>query len=147
MRKLFTMLAVAVMASCPSLVATQEFDECFNINLMMEPPQYGGCGVSVPYLESFETCENLVFDPWYPQIVFVHVVASRSPDFDEGIGGLQFGIEYENVEIQGWGLCTGGSEIPEAGWPRSGTGNAVTWPGGCYDPETQLAPVALLRRS
>jgi len=34
---------------------------------------------------------------------------------------------------EGWSMCTGGSEIPEDGWPASGTGNAVTWAGGCYD--------------
>jgi hypothetical protein len=50
-----------------------------------------------------------------------------------GIGGLQFGIEYDPAFALGaWTVCTGGSEIPDAGWPASGTGNAITWAGGCY---------------
>jgi hypothetical protein len=43
--------------------------------------------------------------------------------------GVQFGVTYDpGVTVTGWTLCSGGLQIPESGWPASGTGNAVTWP-------------------
>ncbi len=72
--------------------------------------------------------------------IFTWILVGGVPDVDGehgGIGGLQFGIQYEpTVEVWVWTLCTGGSEIPQDDvdgvWPESGTGNAVTWYDGCY---------------
>lgn len=72
---------------------------------------------------------------------FAWVMVGAVPDGDEpdippGISGLQFGIEYDPGFVllgDGWTLCNGGSELPEYGWPKSGYGNAVTWPGDCYE--------------
>ncbi len=52
---------------------------------------------------------------------------------DGGIGGVQFGIRYEDtVQVNGWSLCNSGAGIAGEGWPDSGTGYAAAWPGGCY---------------
>jgi hypothetical protein len=86
-------------------------------------------------------CADLVSGPGSVDGSFIWVVASRSGGFPDGIGGLQFGIQYSGLGGVFWTLCTGGSEIPEAGWPNSGTGNAVTWSGGCYEPGREVAKV------
>ena len=44
-----------------------------------------------------------------------------------GVGGIQFGIEYDApLVVQSWNNCTGGNEIPSDDWPSSGSGNAIT---------------------
>jgi hypothetical protein len=66
-----------------------------------------------------------------------------------GVGALQFGVTYSGLTVDAWFRCTGpnGAEIPqnEPGfvWPGSGTGNAVAWDGGCYDPLGENAKIGL----
>jgi hypothetical protein len=64
------------------------------------------------------------------------VPGGGSGDDSGGIGAVQFGIEYDpTIQIINAALCTGGAEIGQNDglgvWPASGTGNAVTWSGGC----------------
>jgi hypothetical protein len=59
-----------------------------------------------------------------------------------GIGGTRFGISWDASTGLGagsalWNLCTGGLQVPSAGWPNGsvpGAYNSITWPGGCYNP-------------
>jgi hypothetical protein len=51
----------------------------------------------------------------------------------EGIGGLQFGVQYDpapgaGLDVLYWTPC-GDLEFNSPGWPNSGTGNLVTWQG------------------
>jgi len=77
------------------------------------------------------------FSPNFLWILVGNVPDGTGPGAPGGIGGLQFGIEYDATVALGGGfsLCTGGSAIPQddlqGSWPQSGTGNAVTWGGGC----------------
>ncbi len=110
-----------------------------NINVVLTTPEFAGCsGNHLGILESM-VCEDLVSTP-IEGIAFLWVVMSDGDVFPDGIGGIQFGIEHEK-DMQGWSLCTGGAEIPEDGWPASGTGNAATWGGGCYYPPGENAVV------
>lgn len=65
---------------------------------------------------------------------FLWIVAGSDDPLIDGVGGIQVGISHTDAAITGWSLCTGGSEIAGDGWPASGTGNAVTWADGCYEP-------------
>lgn len=71
----------------------------------------------------------------------VAVYATREGGWPDGIGGVQFGIEYafESGGVLSWATCSGGAEIPQEGWPASGTGNAITWSSGCHEPPGELA--------
>ena len=102
------------------------------MNLLITEPSYSGCSDPVFEWIDEEHCDDLTSDAVEGH-AFVWVVASQVQDFPDGIGGAQFGIEYA-AGVEGWSLCTGGMEIPEQGWPASGTGTAVTWPDGCYYP-------------
>jgi len=115
------------------------------MNLLLSTPSYSGC--SDPAFDWIDQsrCEDL----WAPPIdgpAFLWIVANRVGGFLEGIGGAEFGISHEG-SVEGWTLCTGGSEIPSEGWPDSGTGNAVTWPGGCYEPPAETARIGYLSLS
>lgn len=82
------------------------------------------------------------YSPVHSEYIWVfvgNVPDGEGPGTPGGVGGIRFGIEYpEELGITSWTLCTGGAEIPQADeggtWPDSGTGNAVTFSGGCYDP-------------
>jgi hypothetical protein len=105
----------------------------------------GSCGTEI-IRDEVLPCDAL--QPWSPDTggfapVWAWIVVGGVEDRDEetgrgGIGGIQFGVEYNpGIAVQGWTLCTGGAEIPEDGpggaWPASGTGNALTWNEGCYE--------------
>jgi hypothetical protein len=106
-----------------------EQDVNTNLNPYIAPADYGAqCAA----LLDDGDCGDLVSSLPVAGEAFVWVVASREGGFPQGVGGMQFGIEYSGLTVVGWTLCTGGSEISQAGWPDSGTGNAVTWSGGCY---------------
>ena len=101
-------------------------------NILTTIPSYSGCSdPAFDWIDEGE-CADLVSSQTFP--MYVWIVVSDGDGFPDGIGGAQFGIEHSVAPGGGWALCTGGQEIQEGGWPASGTGNAVTWPGGCYDP-------------
>jgi hypothetical protein len=135
-----TGLIVGSLGLQASISTAQPVDPCFNLNLMQEPVHWAGCPHSRVNIERLEECEKLVADPWPPaQPIFVHVVVSRDPDLAGGIGGLQFGIEY-TADVLAWTIC-GYMEIPQAGWPASGIGNAIVLDDGCYEPQTNMTTV------
>jgi len=126
MKRMALCLAALVI---PALASGQDLDDQANINVTSTTPSYAGC--DDPVFDALEgNCADLSGDRVVGQ-AFIWVVASRTGGYGNGIGGAQFGLDHD-LAAQGWTLCTGGSEIPEDGWPASGTGNAVTWGGGCY---------------
>ncbi len=114
-----------------------------NMNVFITLPSYAGCGD--PAFEAIDagTCADLVSSPSGGP-GFLWVVSSREGGYPDGIGGAQFGLNHDLGGGQSWTLCTGGSEIPEPGFPDSGTGNAVTWAGGCYNPAGSAARVGFI---
>jgi hypothetical protein len=81
-----------------------------------------------------ETCAEYELDGDHHSSLMAYVVVNGIED--EGIGGLQFGIDADPTAGAGfWALCSGGAEIPEHGWPAPGTGNAITFAGGCTGAE------------
>jgi len=62
----------------------------------------------------------------------------RDPDriHVDTLAGVRSGIHYgDGVSIDAWTRCTGGLDIPEDGWPDSGTAIAVAFdglPAGVY---------------
>jgi hypothetical protein len=125
--------------------AAQPLDTDVNINLHMTQADYSGCATFDD--ADFVTCDDLASAPPASVDLFVWAAVSREDVFDDGIGGIEFGIFYgDSVLVQGWTLCTGGLEIPmddpELGtWPASGTGNAMTWFNGCYVPPHEVAKI------
>jgi hypothetical protein len=110
-----------------------------NINLYVANADYDlGCDA---FADDALLCTDLVSGPGSPDGVFIWVVLSHQGGFPAGVGGAQFGIEYSGLGGVFWTLCTNGSEIPGSGWPNSGTGNAVTWSGGCYQPTGEIAKI------
>lgn len=117
------------------------------ISLNFHGMRYAGTGCGSTLIDdSVHDCETLapgtpgggIFNAYWAWVVVGGVEPRVGEGGPGGIGGIQFGIEYDpGVVIYGWTLCTGGSEIPEDGpagtWPASGTGNAITWFGGCYE--------------
>ena len=117
----------------------------YNLDMHFQPPSYLGCTegtVADAVLNCGIINPNAIdvgaFAPNFIWMIISGVPDGSGPGAPGGIGGLQFGIEYDASVVLGgsFTLCTGGSEIPQndAGgtWPASGTGNAVTWSGGCY---------------
>lgn len=126
MKRMALCLAALVI---PALASGQDLDDQANINVTSTIPSYSGCDDP-----AFDSLEGNCLDTPTDRVAgaaFIWVVASRTGGYGNGIGGAQFGLNHD-LAAQGWSLCTGGSEIPEGGWPASGTGNAVTWGGGCY---------------
>ncbi|HEX7879378.1 MAG TPA: hypothetical protein VF720_08210 [Candidatus Eisenbacteria bacterium] len=86
----------------------------------------------------------------YPPGQFVYALVVNGSQ-TEGIGGAQFGIDYNGLpqtglEVWGWTNC-GTSELPMAGWPAPGTGNLVSFsvPANCQTGgSTSLGAVATL---
>ena len=113
-----------------------------NFNLLITQPSYTGCADPAFDFMDQGNCTDLS-SPAFPGAALVWVLVSRNGGYPIGIGGAQFGIGYDAGALDGvsWTLCTGGSEIPEGGWPANGTGNAVTWAGGCYNPAAGNARV------
>lgn len=68
---------------------------------------------------------------------FMYLLAATGPlgldegDTQEGIAGLQCGIDFDGtegagVEMFGWSLCAT-LEFSSTGWPEDGGGNLITW--------------------
>ncbi len=119
------------------IVAFAQTDANANLNVYLTNPDYAGCAAGVFAQIEASVCEDLVTAP-ISGPAFLWVVLSDGDAYPDGLGGCQFGVEH-TVQMDGWNLCTGGSEIAEEGWPQTGTGNAVTWGGGCYDPTGENA--------
>jgi len=124
----------------------------FGFVLHMTPATYSGCATID---DATLTCEGIDVqgDSAAPQ-QFAWLIAygwTTIPGWPtepvvRGIGGAEFGIHYPaEVAVQGWTLCTGGSEIPQNDalgvWPASETGNAVTWTGGEYTQPSGFAKI------
>jgi hypothetical protein len=123
--------------------AAHALDPGLGIELVLAPADYAGCG-SVSSLEA-TACEDLD-SPGLPvgTRAFLWIAVTYHEGFPADVGGVQFGIHYSDLEIDEWSLCTGGIEIRQEGWPDSGTGNALTWSGGCHTPENDVAVVGFL---
>jgi len=136
------LVLVAAAVLIPATAQSQ--DTLANMNLHITGPSYAGCEDAAFDGIDAGDCSGLASDA-IDGTAFVWIVASREGGFSGGgVGGAQFGIEHTGVDATGWTLCTGGSEIPEGSWPASGSGNAVTWGGGCYDPAGSAAKVGFL---
>jgi len=131
-------IALCLAALIIPAMASADIDRDSNINAYVTAASYSGC--DDPAFDQIDAgdCAGLG-QAAFAGPAFVWVVASREGGYGNGIGGLQFGLDH--TLSGGWALCTGGSEIPEDGWPASGTGNAVTWGGGCYNPAGAAAQV------
>lgn len=137
--KRMAMAFVAVAAVALSAQAGEVYP--YTLSTHWTPPSYSGCG-EPSMVDAALSCGMLVsegadYGAYTPN--FAWIVAGGIPDAGGGVGGIggaQFGVLYDPTIILTWALCTGGSEIPQGGaggtWPASNTGNAVTWPGGCY---------------
>jgi len=131
---------VAARGEWPEDLPQQSLDVHFTI------PSYSQCA-EASVMDAALSCESLNgtysdfgFDaPNFAWIIVGRVEPTGGPGSAGGIGGVQFGIEYDpglvvvSASTGGWALCTGGEELPETGWPKSGYGNAATWTGGCYE--------------
>jgi hypothetical protein len=103
-------------------------------------------------------CASITHDPVTDAAgAFVFLVASNQNGWvgdggiGNGIGAIIFGIEYTGLTFNLWQVCAPGSdaqEVPQADtngtWPESGTGNAIAWTGGCYDPAGENARLGYL---
>lgn len=98
-----------------------------NFNLVLTPADFqSGCSGG-DWIDQ-ASCEGLASEPIDGQ-AFLWVVVSSSNgflSFPESINAVQFGIEYD-ADVSAWYSCTGGLQIPGAGWPASGTGIALAW--------------------
>lgn len=113
----------------------------YSINTHFSFPSYSGCAEAA-VADGALNCGIIDTDandygPGQPNFVWIlvgNVPPGTGPGADGGIGGIQFGMDH-SIQILSWALCTGGSEIPQddlqGTWPASGTGNAITWGGGC----------------
>jgi hypothetical protein len=106
-----------------------------SLDLHVSTTTYSGCPPELP--SSFDCSSIATSIPSAPPALQVSLLAGGVVPFERagefgGLGGLQFSIEYpSSAGVVAWTLCTGGAEVFGGGWPGSGVGNAVTWPGGC----------------
>ena len=138
---LVCLAAVSLLAGPAS---AEDFAFPYSISFHMGSPTYSGCAEG-SMADGLLSCgmvnvDGADFGPYTP--VFCWFLVGGVPENigglgePGGIGGIQFGIMYEpTVRPSGWTLCTGGSEIPQNDldgvWPAAGTGNAMTFGGGC----------------
>ncbi len=135
-------ITVGVLTLPTPIMAADEFP--YTLDLHFTEPSYLGCTegtVSDGALRCWVLNPNGIdvgeFEPNFAWVVIGGVPDGSGPGAPGGIGGLQFGIEYDSTVDMTWFLCTGGTESPQADpidgvWPDTGTGNDVRWPGGCY---------------
>jgi hypothetical protein len=120
-----------------STASAQTFDPDATVVLMPYPYTAVTCGTLEE--EDLLECESIAGES-HPSLMYVYVLLVREGGFPNGVGGFEFGIEYDDtVDVIGWEHCAGGFDIPEEGWPASGTGNAMTWSGGCHFPPGEVA--------
>jgi hypothetical protein len=141
MRVFASFLFGALLGVSPALAGDSDFP--FTINIDFNPPSYSGCadpGLNDSAL-SCGAIDNDLNDydgaPNFGWLLVGGIPEGTGGGAPGGIGGIQFGISYDETFVVGsWTLCTGGSQIPQddlmGTWPESGTGNAATWAGGCH---------------
>ncbi len=126
----------------PGAVAAGERIFPYGLDVHFTAPSYAMC-TDAAVADAALSCETI--QPNYVtgyEVNLMWILVDGIPDrvgADGGIGGIQFGIDYPpGVILMSWAVCTGGSEIPqgdERTWPEPFTGNAITWAGGCYEPD------------
>jgi hypothetical protein len=137
-------LAPSGLAEDPPIGPPPLRDGRFHLNLLITSPDYSGCDDPAYDWIDAGTCADLASAPHAGE-AFVWVVASRDGGFPgDGIGAVQFGIEYTTAVTE-WVLCTGGLDIPQDGWPESGRGYAAAWFEGCYRSPGENAKVGYFR--
>jgi len=108
------------------------------LQMHVTAPDYGGCTAIV---DQNLRCGGIATDGG-STARFAWVLVADAPP---GIGGLQFGITYDaGIGAPTWTGCATGSEIPDAGWPASDSGMALTWAQGCYNVPGSFAKVGFL---
>ncbi len=109
-------------------------DPDLSLNFYLTAPSYAG--VSDPAFDAINQldCVELRSVPMSGP-AFVWAVVSRVGGWPDGVGGIMFGVEWSDVAMEGWSLGTGGSLIALGGFPDSGTGAAMTYERGCYEPQ------------
>lgn len=130
---------VAALLLVPGPVVAGEDPYPYSIDVHFTAASYAGCEESA-VADAALSCDAITseIDPVGSELVFAWIVVGQVPPGTGagqpgGIAGIQFGIEYDpTLVVQGWSLCTGGTEIAEEGWPKSGNGNAMIWEGGCH---------------
>jgi len=127
----------------PVAASAQPTDIDANLNVLLTNPSYVGCSDPEFVQIDERVCSEIASGP-IAGPAFLWLVTSREGGYDAGIGGVQLGLTHTLGSGLAWALCTGGSEIPEPGWPDSGTGDAATWAGGCYHPAGQVARIGYL---
>ena len=69
-------------------------------------------------------------------MVYMVVADADTPSFNDGVGGVNLGLEYngntgQGVDVTTWTLCADGQQYVNAGprgdWPAAGGGNVITW--------------------
>jgi hypothetical protein len=137
MKRLVLGLSASALFAVPALA---QFP--YTLDFHFQPPSYSGCaeptvGDALLECDTFDTNYNDFgdFTPNFAWAIVANVPARTGST--GGIGGIQFGIQYTAGTSLTWTLCTGGSQVPQSDalgtWPASGTGNAITWGGGCKE--------------
>lgn len=129
-------IAVALLVAPPASAQLETGPGMMDVKVTR--PSYLGC---VDVIYDFDSNRCIDLDPSFPTTgpSFVWVLLQSVWIEGDGVSGVQFGIYHTLMAPTGesgptWTNCTGGLEISSPNWPDSGTGNAVTWPGGCYVP-------------
>jgi hypothetical protein len=134
-------ILIAVLGLVAAFVGSARATEpvIVSLDLHLSTGSYSGCPGDLP---SGFACSSIVTSiPSLAPSLQVSLLAGGIVPFERagefgGIGGLQFALDYPaSAGVETWTLCTGGAEVPAGGWPGAGSGNAVTWAGGCR-PET-----------
>jgi len=130
---------VAVATAAPAVGGDVD---SYSLIYHMAAPSFSGCN-DPAVADAALSCSAIDPDandysgqPNFMWVLVGAVPEGVGPGAPGGIGGVQFGIAYDfDVAPSGWTLCSGGSEIQqdnlEGTWPESGTGNAITFGGGC----------------
>ena len=124
-------MCVATILAAGAAVAADLRDESVSLTIF---PNLPGIDCSTASLGIPDDCSDIEAGELSWCCNLIPLVVSDLDRYPEGIGGLQFGIEYSPDLQVFWTLCNGGSEIPSPSWPQSGSGNALTFPGGCVRP-------------
>jgi hypothetical protein len=137
-------LSIVVTLVLPTTAASQMTDPLVNMNFIVDTSPVVECGTFQWIMP--DQCEDLGNDGFIHWAYAIGIYVSREGGWPNGIGGLQFGIEYEidGGDVVAWMHCAGGTDIPDPNWPASGTGIALTFLGGCHVPDAEVALVGVI---
>lgn len=125
MKRAHTVSLIALLSAVPAL-AGQEGP--YALDFHFTGTSYAGCAALPDASLSCATMNpNGVV---VSNFMWAWVVISGVPD-PAGVGSVSFGIDHALTDIV-WSTCTGGTDMPQAGWPATGTGITITWPDDCY---------------